>query len=414
MLVALGLLWQTQRGEARSEPLATQTVQRMTLEVRISALGTLQAMQAVEVGTQVSGQLERLHVQVGDLVRQQQLVAEIDPSLLQSRVAAGQAGLRQLRAQLQDLNAKAELATLQLKRNRTLLAHEAVTEDAVQTSVATQSSALAQVEALKAQIEQAQAQLAGEETSLRTTRIHAPMAGTVVAVNVRPGQTVVASQTAPVLLRIANLERMTVWAQVSEADVPAVQVGMPAEFSTLGLPERRWQGVVRQILPTPETVNNVVLYNVLFDVDNRDGALKPQMSAQVSFIRSHVDSALVVPLQALAKKPKATSAAVDGDSGAAFAASGAAPGADARSPKTAAAKPPRPGKGFVVQVLGAGGVVETRKVRIGLQTGGWGEVLAGLSEGEAVVVDDTTDKPVKKPGAARTSSAAVTGLGKLF
>lgn len=376
-VAALALLWQAQRGEARSDPPPTQIVQRMTLEGRITALGTLQAMQAVEVGTQVSGQLDKLHVQVGDLVKAQQLLAEIDPSVLQSRVAAGQAGLRQLRAQLHDLQAKAELATLQLKRNRTLLAHEAVTEDAVQISSATQSSALAQVEAIKAQIDQAQAQLAGEEASLRTTRIHAPMGGTVVAVNVRAGQTVVASQTAPVLLRIANLQRMTVWAQVSEADVPAVVVGMPAEFSTLGLPERRWQGNVRQILPTPETVNNVVLYNVLFDVDNHDGALKPQMSAQVSFIRARVENALVVPLQALARKPA-------------------------------------PGKDHQVQVLTAAGTAEARSVRIGLQSGGWAEVLAGLNDGETLVLDDPADKPGKKGSGSRPSAAATTGQARLF
>ncbi|MEY2687705.1 MAG: hypothetical protein RL375_1903 [Pseudomonadota bacterium] len=376
-VAALALLWQAQRGEARSEPPLTQAVQRMTLEGRITALGTLQAMQSVEVGTQVSGQLDKLHVQVGDLVKPQQLLAEIDPSVLQSRVAAGHAGLRQLRAQLQDLQAKAELATLQLKRNRTLLAHEAVTEDAVQTSSATQSSALAQVEAIKAQIDQAQAQLAGEEASLRTTRIHAPMGGTVVAVNVRAGQTVVASQSAPVLLRIANLDRMTVWAQVSEADVPAVVVGMPAEFSTLGLPERRWQGSVRQILPTPETVNNVVLYNVLFDVDNQDGALKPQMSAQVSFIRARVENALVVPLQALARKPV-------------------------------------PGKGHQVQVLTPAGTTEARTVRIGLQSGGWAEVLAGLNDGETIVLDGPSDKAGKKAGASRTSAAATASPARLF
>jgi macrolide-specific efflux system membrane fusion protein len=384
----------------------------MTLEGRISALGTLQAMQAVEVGTQVSGQLEKLHVQVGDQVKARQLLVEIDPSVLQSRVAAGQAGLRQLRAQLQDLQARADLATLQLKRNRTLLAHEAVTEDAVQTSSATLSSALAQVEAIKAQIDQAQAQLSGEEASLRTTRIHAPMAGTVVAVNVRPGQTVVASQSAPVLLRIANLARMTVWAQVSEADVPAVQVGMPAEFSTLGLPDRRWLGTVRQILPTPETVNNVVLYNVLFDVDNRDGALKPQMSAQVSFIRNRVEYALVVPLQALARKPRAQSA--DSATLGTDATEAATPAASTAADATAPARSHKPGKGYIVQVLTPSGTTESRKVRIGLQSNGWAEVLAGLQEGETVVLGSPADKAGKKGSASRNSAAAPTGPAKLF
>ncbi len=125
------------------------------------------------------------------------------------------------------------------------------------------------------------------------------MAGTIVTLTAREGQTLVSSQQAPVILRIADLKTMTVQTQVSEADVPKVKTGMPVYFTTLGQPNRRWQGTARQVLPTPEVVNNVVLYNVLFDVENADGALKPQMSAQTYFVIAKADNALAVPVAAL-------------------------------------------------------------------------------------------------------------------
>jgi macrolide-specific efflux system membrane fusion protein len=337
----------------------------------------------------VSGQLEKLFVQVGDVVKPQQPVARIDPAQLQAKVDAGRAGLRQLRAQLQEKLAQAQLAETQHERNKMLMAREFIAPMALQTSVAAVASARSQVGALQAQIEQGQAQLTGDEAALRTARILAPMAGSVVSIQVREGQTVVASQSAPVLMRIADLSRMTVWAQVSEADVPAIRVGMPAEFSTIGLPERRWRGAVRQIMPTPELVNSVVLYNVLFDVDNPDGALRPQMSAQVSFLRARSEDALVVPVQALERKPRTATAKAED----------AAP-EDRRAPK--------PGKGYLVQVLGPEGQPEARKVRIGMQSGGWAEVLAGLQEGETVVVD----APAQAGSARKGSKAAPPKTGK--
>src|SRR5690606_26967102 len=108
-----------------------------------------------------------------------------------------------------------------------------------------------------------------------------------------------ANQTAPIILRIADLDTMTVWTQVSEADVPKLKIGMPAHFTTLGQPNKRWSGKLRQILPTPDVVNNVVLYNALFDVANPGQELLPQMSAQVFFILGEARNVPVVPMAAL-------------------------------------------------------------------------------------------------------------------
>jgi membrane fusion protein, macrolide-specific efflux system len=141
------------------------------------------------------------------------------------------------------------------------------------------------------------------------------MDGTVVAQTTLAGQTVNASQSAPVIVRIANLEVMTVWAQVAEADVGKIVPGMPAYFSTLGLPERRWRGTVRQVQPTPKTDNDVVLYNVLIDVDNREQLLLPSMTVQAFFLLGEARDVPVVPLAALARDRSGYQATVLTESG---------------------------------------------------------------------------------------------------
>ncbi len=139
--------------------------------------------------------------------------------------------------------------------------------------------------------------------NLGYTRIYAPMAGTVVSQTTLEGQTVNANQAAPVIVRVADLDTMTVWAQVAEADITRIKAGMPAYFTTLGNAERRWKGTVRQVMPTPETVNDVVLYNVLVDVDNRQQALMTDMTVQVFFVLEEARNALLVPLAALRPEP---------------------------------------------------------------------------------------------------------------
>ena len=259
-----------------------------------------------------------------------------------------------------------------------------MSEEILQQSDAAAVQAQAQVDAIRAQIQQAQSSLSGDEANLRYTRIHAPMSGTVVSLSARQGQTLVSSQQAPVILRVADLSTMTVWAQVSEADVPRVSVGMPVYFNTLGLPERRWQGQVRQVLPTPETVNNVVLYNVLFDVANPDGALKPQMSTQVFFRVASAENAVAIPVGALQTAVKPL-----GDQG-------------AKGNDKAAAQEPRRDKAYVVRVVDDGGEGEERKVTVGLQTRMQVQVTSGLQAGEEVVVDASAARG--KPAKGRKSA----------
>ena len=282
----------------------------------VNAVGSIQPRVAVDVGVQVSGQITRLLVQPGDVVTEGQLLAEIDPSILRATVEAGRAQLADLRARLDEQLARQELATLQYQRQRQMEADGATRAEDVQTALANTKVTQARVASLRAQIEQNASRLRGDEAQLGFTRIYAPIAGTVVSVQALQGQTLNATYQTPTLLRIADLSRMTVWTQVSEADIRSIRRGMVARFTTLGVGGKYWSGEIRQVLPAPlasptgtpsagsepnggRATGKAIFYTVLFDVDNPDGALLPDMTAQVSFITASVKDVLTAPLSAL-------------------------------------------------------------------------------------------------------------------
>jgi membrane fusion protein, macrolide-specific efflux system len=356
LLVAASVVWARMGGNDASTPFNTATVVRSDIEDAVTALGSMQPLEFVDVGTQVSGQLKRVFVNLGDSVKQGSMLAEIDTRLLAAKVEAGQATLQSLAAQIEERHVQLALAQRQHKRNTSMFAQDAISRDALETSQTNTQVMAAQVAALKAQRHQTDATLKIEQANLANARIHAPMAGTVVALNARQGQTLNASQQAPVLMRLAKLDTMTVVTQVSEADVVRLAPGTPAYFSTMGRPDRRWKGSVRQVLPTPDTVNNVVLYNVLFDVDNSDAQLLPQMSAQVFFVLAKAKNALVIPAAALGNKQTTTSEAGAAD------------------------------KTYRVRVLNQG-QTEERSVVVGVMNRLLVQVLSGLAEGDQVLLN---------------------------
>jgi len=299
--VALGVAgWQFWDARADTRvALPTHVVAIEDIEDSVSALGALQPLEYVDVGTQVSGQLQKIHVQIGDKVKEGQLLAEIDPAVFQAKVSAGEAQLLSYRAQIAERQAHRRLMEQQLKRQKTLLEARATSQDAYDTAEAAVQQVTAQIASLEAQIKQTQATLNGDMANLRYTKIYATMDGTIVSITARQGQTLNANQSAPIILRIADLDTMTVWTQVSEADIPKLKLGMGAYFTTLGRSDRRWYGMLRQVLPTPEIVNNVVLYNALFDVPNPDRELLPQMSAQTFFLIGEAKQVPVVPMSAV-------------------------------------------------------------------------------------------------------------------
>ena len=364
-----------------------ETVQRGDLEDTVTATGILQPRDYVDVGTQVSGQLKTLHVEIGSRVKTGQLIAEIDPTVYQTRVEADQAQLRTLQAQLEDKQAQLTLAEQQQQRQANLMKDNATTQDALQTAEAGLRSARAQIDVLKAQIEQMQSTLRGDQANLSYTKIYAPMAGTVVAQSAKQGQTLNANQQAPVIVRIADLSTMTVQSQVSEADVAGLKPGMPVYFTTLGDAGKRWYGTLRQINPTPETVNNVVLYDALFDVDNAAGALMTQMTAQVFFVSGEAKNAVLAPVGAL--RPAGTQAGPRrrGDRAA---------DAAAMDPRTSLVNGPA-----VARVVKSDGTIENRDVRVGIVSRVTAQIVSGLEPGERIVVGQRAagPAPAAKPAA---------------
>ncbi|RBA23842.1 efflux RND transporter periplasmic adaptor subunit [Herminiimonas fonticola] len=274
-------------------------VQRGDIQDLVTATGTVQPLEYVDVGAQVSGQLKKLHIEVGSVVKEGDLLAEIDPTVFRATVDARRAGLRNQQATMKERESALVLANLQYTRQKNLMAADATTAEALQTAEASLRAAKAQIDALQAQIEQTQSTLRADEANLNYAKIYAPMAGTVVSLTARQGQTLNANQNAPTILRIADLSTMTVQTQVSEAEVGKLSKGMEVYFTTLGSQGRRWYGALRKIEPTPTVTNNVVLYNALFDVPNKNQALMPNMTTQVFFIAATAKDVLLVPTAAV-------------------------------------------------------------------------------------------------------------------
>jgi macrolide-specific efflux system membrane fusion protein len=394
----------------------TAVVQRGDLEDTVTATGILQPRDYVDVGTQVSGQLKKLHIEIGAVVKAGQLLAEIDPTVYTTRVDANRAQLRTQQAQLSDKQAQLALSEQQHRRQMNLQRENATTQDAVDTAAAALRSASAQIDVIKAQIEQTRSTLRGDEANLNYTKIYAPMSGTVVAQSAKQGQTLNANQSAPIVMRIADLSTMTVQSQVSEADVSKLRVGMDVYFTTLGNQTQRWYGKLRQIEPTPVTVNNVVLYNALFDVANPERALMTQMTAQVFFVTAHAKDAVYVPVTALRasgagtgerRRPRTESDSPKG----AESRGAAAKAPDAQSGTKGSGRTARAAEGgadprarfaggrATVRVVKDDGTIEERPVQVGVVSRVSAQIVSGLEPGERVV----TGTPAARPAAPAKS-----------
>jgi macrolide-specific efflux system membrane fusion protein len=388
----------------------TATVAQGDIEDSVTALGNLQPKNYVDVGAQVSGQLQKIDVLVGQKVKAGDLLAEIDPTLAEAKLTADQAALANLQAQLVDKRAQLDLAQQQLGRQQNMMKDNATSEDALQIAATTVRSNKAQIAALEAQANEAQSTLAADKANLGYTKIYAPMAGTVVSLTAQQGQTLNASQTAPIILRIADLATMTVWTQVSEADVPRLRIGMDAYFTTLGDQNQRWSGRLLQIQPTPDVVNNVVLYPALFDVANPDGKLMTQMSAQVFFVVAAVKNAVTVPVAAL-HRPGERKAKTEADPDMADPAAGAT-GDEAG--KVASPGDAENAKPYFVRVLDGTGHAARRQVWIGISNRVSAEVLEGLDPGDVVVVGRHTTDEAADAGSGGARSGRGNGVGRLF
>lgn len=365
LLLALGFggyRYYTGRAESKAQARITvETVKKGDIEEVVTAQGKLEPKEYVDVGVQVSGQIKKIYPALGDTVKAGDLIAEIDPRVYEAKVEADNAHIKTLEAQLAQQQAQVRLAQQQFDRVKKLVDTHAVSEDAFDSAETALKVAKAQKDALDAQIEEQKSNLEGDKANLSYTKIYAPMDGTVVIADAKTGQTLNATQATPRVVQLANLDTMTVRAQVAEADVMRVKTGGSVYFTTLGAQDRKWTGKVRQVLPTPEVINEVVLYNVLVDVDNKDRQLMTGMSTQMFFVMGRATGVPLVPVAALGRHL----AKQDDVNGAAY----------------------------VVHLAAGGGRGEQKIIRIGLMNRSVAEVKEGLEEGDRVSIEVPESSP---------------------
>ncbi|MBN5054934.1 efflux RND transporter periplasmic adaptor subunit [Stenotrophomonas maltophilia] len=364
LIVAVAAWWLLRKPAAPA--VATTPVSRGDIEQTVEATGVIDAYKLVSVGAQASGQIKSLKVQLGDTVKEGDLIAEIDATTQQNQVLNAQASLDQVTAQRAVQQATLRQAELEFARQQQMLAAEATSRQEYDAAEAQLKTARAQLQSYEAQIKGRQTELGTARANLAYTRITAPMDGTVVAVVAEEGRTVNANQTAPTIVMLARLDVVTVNAEISEADVVKIKAGMPVYFTTLGDPDRKYHATLRQINPAPASIANensssssssssstsssAVYYNALFDVENPDGTLRIDMTAQVSVLLKQAKDVLMVPAVALGPK--------------------------------------RRGDERMVRVLDDKGQPQPRKVTVGINNGASAEILSGLKEGERVVVGE--------------------------
>ena len=280
----------------------------------VTSTGTVNPELTIIVGAAVSGIIQELSCDYNTLVKKGQICAKIDPRPYQSVVDQNRANLAVEKAQLEKDQANLTYAKLALGRAGTLLPTHAVSQDAYDSAKSTYDQALAQIAFDEATIQQRQALLDAAQVNLDYTNIVSPVDGTVVSRNVTMGQTVAASFQTPTLFLIAtDLAKMEVDANVSESDVGAIKPGNKVTFTVDAYAKRTFEGTVTQVRQSPQTVQNVVTYDIVISVNNSDLALMPGMTAASRIVIDQRNDVIRVPNQALRYVPKSAAGGVKTD-----------------------------------------------------------------------------------------------------
>lgn len=409
-----GVVWKLRAPSQPEVRFETAPAERGRLSSHVTSSGTLSALVTVQVGSQVSGRVEKLHVDFNSTVKKGEVIARIDPLMFEAEVRKARANLAAASGNLARARAEADLAERQRARTQALNAEGLASKADLDTAEAGAISARAQVEALKGTLEQARAALNQAEINLAYTTIKSPIDGVVISRSVDVGQTVAASLSAPTLFTIAeDLRKMQVDTFVAEADVGKLRAGMTARFTVDAFPGRRFKGTVREIRNAPQTVQNVVTYDAVIDVENPELELKPGMTANVTVVVTEKDDVLKVPNAALRFRPgpeviPSASAMADGDrprrgrngprdGEAAAAEAGSAPAGSGSAGAASPPPPPPPGGGEggdgagrreqrTVWVL-RDGTPQSVRIRTGITDGTSTEVTEGeLREGDQLIV----------------------------
>ena len=390
------------------------------IEDTVLATGTLQARQLVSAGAQVSGQVKKMYVQLGDQVKQGQLIAQIDSVRQENDLRNQQAAINNLEAQKASRIASLNEAELGFKRQKDMLAQDATSRAEYESARASLQTAQANIKAINAQIEQSRLAQSTAQENVGYTRINAPINGTVVAIVTEEGQTVNANQSAPTIVKLAQLDTMTIKAQVSEADVMRINQGQTVYFTTLGEPDNKIYATLRAIEPAPDTIKSesssaggasgsAIYYNALFDVANPDGRLRIDMTAQVYIVLNEAKNVLTIPAAAIQSTNQKTKRGNrSGATTAGKPSSGSSSSAKSsdntqnntqrknnrlsdQSNSKDDLKGDLKGKPATVKVVDSEGIATIREIRVGLNNRITAEVLSGLKEGDEVVIADGSD-----------------------
>ncbi|MCG3859995.1 efflux RND transporter periplasmic adaptor subunit [Psychrobacter sp. Ps2] len=411
IIVALGALAYTfLKPEETTPNYLTATVEVGDIENNVMASGKVKALNTVDVGAQVSGEVKRLYVEVGDEVKQGDLIAQIDQVTQKNSLSNEQASLEQSEAALQSAQAEslskqaslksayADLASRQSElkqaqsdfaRLQDLVAIDAISQQeydtqatSVETAKAAVANARAAIDTAKAAIATTEANINSQQAALRKSRtnvstaeedlsyttIRAPISGTVVSITTEQGTTVNANQTAPTLVTLADLSTVRINAQISEADVINVNAGMPAYFNIIGNPDQQYDATLTAIEPAPEQISSTsstdaaIYYVGYVEVPNPDRLFRIDMTAQIYIIVNEAKNTLLVPSTVIQEKR---------------------------------AKGKEKGKaatGKFVRVLKEDGTVEERTVEVGIDNRVNAQILSGLKEGEEVIISEESGK----------------------
>lgn len=304
--IGAGLFYFDSRARAEVPTFAVAPVTRGAVAVSVSATGTLQPVDVIEVGTQVSGTIASLHADFNQTVTRGQVVATLDRAALQSQVDQAQATVIRLTAEVERADVQLDDARVKQDRAEQLAERQLIAAQEVDTARSNARVAEVAVRAAKAQLDQAQAALTQVRVNLSHTVITSPVDGIVLSRNVEAGQTVAAGLQAPTLFVIArSLDILQLEARVDESDIGRVAQGQPVAFTVDAYPGRTFAGTVRQVRLQPTVVQNVVSYTTVIDVPNPDRVLRPGMTATLDIEIARAEDVLRVPAAAIRFRPAA-------------------------------------------------------------------------------------------------------------
>jgi HlyD family secretion protein len=304
LLIAAGFAYVRVDVSAAPTQLTFDAVSRGDVVATVEATGTLQPLDTVQVGTQVSGTIASIGTDFNQIVKRGQVLATLDPAIYQSQIDQAKANVIRLQSEVERAQVQYEDALLKLKRAEQLAAEQLLAQQEVDTARSTARVAQASLTGAKAQLTQAQAALTQANVNLSHTVIKSPTDGIVLNRAVEVGQTVAAGLQAPTLFVIArDLTRLELQARVDESDIGGVKSGAPVTFTVDAYPRREFTGTVRLVQLQPQTVQNVVTYTTVIDVPNDAELLKPGMTSTVSIEVDRADDTLRVPAAALRFAP---------------------------------------------------------------------------------------------------------------